>query len=156
MRFAIYGVHDNRDSSGKGGKGSIRKKRRICRYTQRHSERIFRDKESSGRKCRFDLLGQSNTAVENAKCQKRKITVILSAIGGIAGLMAQLGTFLIRAVLVLSGWGITPGVLIVFMELSAAVINPIRNMPELLANRKAALALVDKMASSLESNIRDE
>ena len=103
-----------------------------------------------------NLLEQSSLAVEAAKCRKRKISTILSAIGGMAGVTAQLGTFLIGAVLALSGWGITPGVLMVFMELTAAVINPIREMPELLANRKAASALIDKMVQALESNIRDE
>lgn len=103
-----------------------------------------------------NLLAQSSVAVEAAKCRKRKISTVLSAIGGMAGVTAQLGTFLIGAVLALSGWGITPGVLMVFMELTAAVINPIREMPELLANRKAASALIDKMVQALESNIRDE
>lgn len=103
-----------------------------------------------------NLLAQSSMAVEAAKCRKRKINTVLSAIGGMAGVTAQLGTFLIGAVLALSGRGITPGVLMVFMELTAAVINPIREMPELLANRKAASALIDKMVQALESNIRDE
>ena len=104
----------------------------------------------------IDILEQSSRLVENAKCKRRKIRTVLSAIGGMAGITAQLGTFLIGAVLALSGWGITPGVLMVFIELTAAVIVPIREMPELLANRKAALGLVDKMALSLESNVRDE
>ena len=104
----------------------------------------------------IDLLDQSNTAVEGAKCRRRKITVILSAIGGMAGLMSQLGTFLIGAVLALSGRGITPGVLMVFIQLTGAVIMPVREMPELLANRRAAVALIDKIVLALESNIRDE
>lgn len=104
----------------------------------------------------ISLLGQSSTAVENAKCQKRKIGTVLSTIGGVASLTAQLGTFLIGAVLALSGWGITPGILMVFLELTAAVINPIHELPELLADRKAAMALIDKMVLSLESNVRDE
>lgn len=104
----------------------------------------------------IDLLEQSSAAVEAAKCRKRKISTVLSAIGGIAGITAQLGTVLIGAALALSGRGITPGVLMVFMELTAAVINPVREMPELLANRKAVAALIDKMVLSLESNIRDE
>ena len=104
----------------------------------------------------INLMEQSSTAVENEKCKKRKISTVLSAIGGIAGLTAQLGTFLIGAILSLSGWGITPGILLAFIELTGAVINPIRDMPELIANRKAAAALIDKMVSSLESNVRDE
>ena len=104
----------------------------------------------------MNILEQSNTAVENAKCRKRKISTILSAIGGIAGITAQLGTFLVGAALALSGQGITPGVLMVFIPLTAAVINPVQELPELIANRKAAVALIDKMISAMESNTRDE
>ena len=101
-------------------------------------------------------LGQNSTLVENAKYRKRKLSVILSTIGGLAGISAQLGTFLVGAVLALSGYGITPGVIYIFLDLTGAVITSVRDMPELLANRRAAMALVDKIASSLESNIRDE
>ena len=104
----------------------------------------------------IDLMEQSSAAAENAKCQKRKISTVLSTIGGMAGITTQLGTFLIGAFWALSGWGVTPGILMVFIALTAAVVNPIREMPELLANRKAAAALIDKMVMSLESNIRDE
>ncbi len=104
----------------------------------------------------IDLLKQSSAAVESARCRKRKLTVILSAIGGIAGISAQLGTFLVGAMLAQQGFGITPGILFVFMDLTGAVIVSVREMPELLANRRAALSLVDKMAASLEANVRDE
>ena len=52
--------------------------------------------------------------------------------------------------------GITPGVLIVFIELTANIINPIQQMPEQLASRRAALALIDKLADALQDNVRDE
>ena len=104
----------------------------------------------------LDLLGKSSTAVENAKYQKRKISTIISTIGAMAGITAQLGMFLIGAVLALSGWGITPGILIVFVDLTTMVINPISEIPELLVNRKATVALIDKMILAMESNIRDE
>ena len=104
----------------------------------------------------IDLLKQSASSVENAKYQKRKITVILSTIGGLASISAQLGTFLAGGALALSGHGITPGVIYIFLDLTGAVITSVREMPELLANRRAALELVDKMVSSLELNIRDE
>ncbi len=73
-----------------------------------------------------------------------------------AGLLAQLGTFLVGAFMALSGQRITPGVLIVFVSLTGTVITSISEMPELLASRKAALALVDKAAQAMESNVRDE
>ena len=104
----------------------------------------------------LDLLRHSSESVEAEKYRKRKLSVILSAIGGLAGVLAQLGTFLAGAALALSGRGITPGMIFIFLDLTGAVIVSIREMPELLANRKAALALLDKMAASLERNIRDE
>ena len=102
------------------------------------------------------LLEQSSQAVENAKCRKRKISVLLGMIGGIAGFSAQMGTFLAGAVLAYLGWGITPGILFVFMDLTGAVITVVSEMPQLLASRRAALGLVDKMARTLELNVRDE
>ena len=103
-----------------------------------------------------DLFGKSNSAAEQAKCEKRKISTVISTLAGVAGVTAQLGTFLAGACLSMAGWGITPGVLLIFIDLTANVINPVRNMPEQLAARKAAIALIDKLADSLESNVRDE
>ena len=40
--------------------------------------------------------------------------------------------------------------------LTGAVITVVSQMPELLASRRAALGLVDKMARTLELNVRDE
>ncbi len=103
-----------------------------------------------------DLLTKSSDASEEAKCRRRKLNVIISMTSGLASSIAQFGSFLVGAVLALSGFGITPGILIVFMNLTGAVISSVREMPGLLASRRAALGLVDKMASALESNVRDE
>ncbi len=102
------------------------------------------------------LLEQSSAAVETAKCRRRRIIVLLGMIGGIAGFSAQMGTFLAGAVLAYLGWGITPGILFLFMDLTGAVITVVSQMPELLAGRRAALGLVDKMARTLALNVRDE
>lgn len=103
-----------------------------------------------------ELFIKSNGAVEQAKCNKRKLITVISGLAGVAGVTAQLGTFLVGAFLALSGWGITPGVLIIFIDLTANVINPIRELPEQLAARKAAVALIDKLADSLGGNVREE
>lgn len=102
------------------------------------------------------LFSKHNEAAEQAKCRKRKLITVISTLAGVAGVTAQLGTFLVGAWLALSGWGITPGVLMIFIDLTANVINPIRNLPEQLAARKAAIALIDKLADSLNDNVRDE
>lgn len=102
------------------------------------------------------LFTKSNASAEEAKCKKRKLITVISGMAGAAGVTAQLGTFLVGAWLALSGRGITPGVLMIFIDLTANVINPIRELPEQLASRKAAIALIDKLADSLEDNVRDE
>lgn len=40
--------------------------------------------------------------------------------------------------------------------MTGLAINPIRELPEQLASRKAAAVLIDKLAASLENNVRDE
>lgn len=104
----------------------------------------------------LSLFTKSDTAVEQAKCNKRKLVTVINGLAGVAGVTAQLGTFLAGMFLALSGWAITPGMLIVFIDLTANVINPILELPEQLASRKAAIALMDKLADSLEENVRDE
>ncbi|MBS6312630.1 MAG: ABC transporter ATP-binding protein [Firmicutes bacterium] len=104
----------------------------------------------------FKIFSKNNAEVEQAKCEKRKQVTVVSTLAGAAGVTAQLGTFLVGAWLALSGRGITPGVLILFVDLTAYVITPIRELPEQLASRKAAAALIDKLADSLEDHVRDE
>lgn len=104
----------------------------------------------------FDLFAHNNTAAEQAKCKKRKLITVIGCLASVAGITAQLGTFLAGAWLASSGQNITPGILIAFINLTAYVIKPIQELPEQLASRKAAIALIDKLADSLEGNVRDE
>ena len=98
---------------------------------------------------------RANAAAEAAKREKRELTTLLSALSGIVGVTAQLGTFLVGIWLVLSGRGLSMGALVVFLDLTANVINPIQQLPTLLARRKAAAGLIDKLAEELEHNLRD-
>lgn len=102
------------------------------------------------------LFIKSNHAAEKAKCQKQKLITVISTLAGVAGVIAQLGTFLSGAWLMLAGWTITPGILIIFIDLTANIINPIQQFPEQFAARKAAIALIEKLADSLNDHIRDE
>lgn len=80
----------------------------------------------------------------------------MSLMGAAAAGSAQLGVFLVGAYLALRGHSITPGVLIVFVQLMNFIIEPIASVPGILAGRRAALALIDKLARALENNVRDE
>lgn len=103
------------------------------------------------------LLFQSkNEETERAKCRKRRTEHLIQLLAGAAGIVAQLGIFLVGAWLAVTGQGVTAGVVIVFVQLMNYILNPISQVPLLLSNRKAALALIDKLAASLDENVREE
>lgn len=102
------------------------------------------------------LLDDSNTKLEYEKLRRRQIILVVRCAGVVASGVAQLGVFLVSAWMAQAGRGITPGVVLLFCQLMNNVVSPISEVPELLANRKAALALIDKLALALESNTTDE
>ncbi|MGN0808496.1 MAG: ABC transporter ATP-binding protein [Christensenellales bacterium] len=100
----------------------------------------------------FRLFAENNRALEGEKFSKRRIKTIVGMIGSVTGIIAQLGVFLIGSYFALSGYGLTPGVVIIFVNLMNFMISPIAELPGLLASRKAARGLIDKLATALESN----
>jgi len=102
------------------------------------------------------LMSQTCAQAAQAKCRRDKIAVVVSSIGLAAGTITQFGVFFFSAYLALSGKGITPGVIILFVQLINFVISPIGEVPGLLAQRKAARELIGKMADALSKNIREE
>ena len=101
------------------------------------------------------MLANSNQSAEGSKQARNKLNSIISIAAASAGAAAQLGVFLVGAYLALTGNGITAGVVLVFVNLMNFVIQPIAEVPGLLANRRAALGLIDKLADSLSSNVRE-
>lgn len=101
------------------------------------------------------MLANSNQSAEGSKQARNKLNSIISIAAASAGAAAQLGVFLVGAYLALSGNGITAGVVLVFVNLMNFVIQPIAEVPGLLANRRSALGLIDKLADSLSSNVRE-
>ena len=101
------------------------------------------------------MFAESNNGAERAKEHRRKLSTLISGIAYFAGLTAQLGVFLIGAYLAVRGKSVTAGIVIVFVQLMNFVIQPIAQVPGIFANRKAALALIDKLAAALSSNQRE-
>lgn len=88
--------------------------------------------------------------------QKRRTEHLIELLAGAAGIVAQLGIFLVGAWMAVTGRGVTAGVVIVFVQLMNYILNPISQVPLLVSNRKAALALIDKLAAALDENVREE
>ncbi|MBP5282065.1 MAG: ABC transporter ATP-binding protein [Lachnospiraceae bacterium] len=96
------------------------------------------------------LLNGVNAELERAKNRRNVNKDYTSAIGAFSGATTQIGVFITGAYLCIKGMGITPGMLFVFTNLMNFIIGPIAQLPALLAKRKAALALVDKMETALK------
>jgi len=91
-----------------------------------------------------------------AQCRKHKMRILVEMFGMVAGVTAQLGVFIFGAYLAMSGKGITAGTTMIFVQLMNYVLSPIGTMPTCIAERKAAKALIEKVASALNANVREE
>ena len=100
----------------------------------------------------FRLFAESNRALEQEKFSRRRVKALVGMIGATTGILAQLGVFLAGAYLALSGKGLTAGAVILFVNLMNFMIEPVAELPALLAARKAARGLIDKLADALEQD----
>ena len=81
---------------------------------------------------------------------------LVQMFGSVGGITAQLGVFIFGAYLAVSGKGITAGTTMIFVQLMNYVLSPIGTIPTCIAERKAAKALVEKIAGVLNTNVREE
>ncbi|MCD8368636.1 MAG: ABC transporter ATP-binding protein/permease, partial [Clostridiales bacterium] len=98
------------------------------------------------------LLSDKNAALEEKKRQKRRLRLSVSTVSIVAGLLAQFGVFFAGVWMVLAGRNITVGTVIAFVNLMNFIVTPISELPGLLTARRAALGLLEKMASLLRRN----
>ena len=100
----------------------------------------------------LNIFSNDNKRLEDEKYRRERIKTIIAACGGLAGAMAQFGVFIAGTLMCLKGWGVTPGVVIMFVNLMNFLIQPVSELPTLLSARKASLALIDKLAAALDKN----
>ncbi len=98
------------------------------------------------------LFGERNRELEQAKYERRMIQKLIELISNAASIVAQLGVFLLGAYLAVAGWGITPGVVVVFVQLMGIAVMPVQTLPQLLAQKRAAEALMDKLADAVSEH----
>lgn len=100
----------------------------------------------------FRLFAESNRALEQEKFSRRRLKALVGMIGATTEIIAQLGVFLAGAYLALTGKGLTAGAVILFVNLMNFMIEPVAELPALLAARKAARGLIAKLADALEQD----
>ena len=95
---------------------------------------------------------ESNKRLENDKYRFRRLAGLTGSLGMIAGSIAQLGVFLFGTYLAINGKGLTAGTVLMFVNLMNFTIDPLSQLPKLLAGKKAASGLIDKLAEALSRN----
>ena len=105
------------------------------------------EKEISG------LFREKNSEIESAKYDRRMTEELINLLSQGAGIIAQIGIFLFGAYLAITGDQITPGIVIVFMQLMYFVTSPIGTVPPILANRKASIGLMNRLAEAVYEDV---
>lgn len=115
---------------------------------------VIKSFRAEGQMCR--IFAEKVQEVSEAKCLRKKMSILVRMLASFSGTFVQLGVFLIGAYLALTGLGLSAGSVLVFGQLLNFVINPIGTIPTALAEIRAARALIAKIADALEENIREE
>ena len=98
------------------------------------------------------LFERENRETERAKEKRRWWDGLLGTISGIfCGAMVQFGIFIFGAWLAIRG-EITAGTVLIIVNLCNFILEPIKVVPQYWAGRKAAVALVEKLAAIMEEN----
>ncbi|MBR4542060.1 MAG: ABC transporter ATP-binding protein [Lachnospiraceae bacterium] len=100
----------------------------------------------------FKMFAAENKALESSKFSKERIKTIVGMIGSMAGMLAQSGVFVAGTYLILSGYDLTTGTVMMFVNLMNFMIQPMAALPGLLAGRKAAIGLIQKLSDALSQN----
>jgi ABC-type bacteriocin/lantibiotic exporter with double-glycine peptidase domain len=107
----------------------------------------------------FKQFQDSNDAVEATRYKRGVMKILAEVYGELGGNVLNYGTMFIGVYLAVTGFAgntVTPGVLVFFLTLSQYVIMPAYYVPEILSERKAANALMEKMAGLLALNPQNE
>lgn len=114
---------------------------------------VVKSFKAEAQMCR--LFAEDVKRVAKAKEKRAKLGVIIEMISGFTGMLVQIGVFLIGTALALTGFGITAGTVMVFVQLINYLLSPIGTVPSYIAEIKASRALIRKLAAGLAENVRE-
>ena len=98
------------------------------------------------------LFKKENEKLEETKKVRSHKKEKLEAWSSILSCFSQMIVFIFGAYLAISGKGITAGTIMMFVQLMNYVTTPLILIPQLLATRRSALPLVDKIGKLLDED----
>lgn len=98
---------------------------------------------------------KDNECIETAKYERRYAEENVNLLSTAVSVIMRLGVFIMGAWMAVSGTRVTPGIVLVFLQLMNFVIDPIERVPKILANRKAAIAIMNKLADTLKEDNKE-
>ena len=98
------------------------------------------------------MFESENDKLEQEKYGGQRIRQMVGLLGSSSGIIAQQGTFLIGAFLALIGYGITVGQAVLFVNEVGQVMYSFTELPKMIAARRAAIGLTEKLAQMLEKH----
>ena len=98
------------------------------------------------------VFAAANAGVESARARRRWWEGALGTTAQALGLVAQFGIFFLGAYLAVWRGSVSAGTVVLFVNLSGSLLYPLQNVPQQLARRKAARALVEKLAAVAAEN----
>lgn len=96
------------------------------------------------------MFDSENNRLEQEKYEGYRIRKMVAMLGSLSGISTQMGVFLVGAFLAKTGYGITAGQVMLFVNLVSVALQPLSQLPNLLAARRAAIGLTEKLAQMLE------
>ena len=97
------------------------------------------------------IFDEENHALEHARSRRLLWRGAMQGAGSSLAVTMQFGMFFIGAYLALRG-SITAGTVLIFTNLAGSLVQPVQQVPQLLAQRKAARGLITKLAAVTEEN----
>ena len=99
------------------------------------------------------LFEGENDALEVTKRHRRRAASLIDMLTGLAGLVCQLGVFLVACWMALTGQGVTVGMVMAFVQMMNYIMQPMSTVPQIYAGYKAKNALVEKLADAMAENV---
>jgi len=92
-----------------------------------------------------------NAQLEQKKEGKNSFEALVNALSTASGILAQMATFIVGGFMAIRGI-ITPGTVMIFVNLCNGVLGPIQNIPVYFSGVRAAKGLIRKLAELTQEN----